>query len=48
MAYLRQDFNDWRALLPEDLNTDRPTDEELAEFEKAEQAHKSKVSTSVA
>lgn len=43
MAYLRQDFNDWKASQPEELESDRPTDDELAEFEKSEKAHKAKV-----
>lgn len=43
MAYLRQDFNDWKSSLPDELESDRPTDDELAEYEAAEKAHKAKV-----
>ena len=40
MACLRQAFDDWLDMEPEELESDRPTEEELAEFENAEKAHK--------
>ena len=39
MACLRTSFDDWLNSEPEDLESDRPTDEEMAEFEEAEKAH---------
>lgn len=42
MACLRQDFDSWLDAEPEELESDRPTEEELAAFEDAEKAHKAK------
>ena len=39
MACLRQAFEDWLDMEPEEPESDRPTEEELAEFENAEKAH---------
>jgi hypothetical protein len=46
MACLRQDFADWKAAQPEELENDRPSEEELEEFALAEKASKTKVRTS--
>ena len=40
MACLCQSFHQWYEAEPEELENDRPTDEELAAFEKSEEKHK--------
>jgi hypothetical protein len=45
MVCLRQDFADWKASQPDELETDRPSEEELAEYAKAEKSSKAKVRT---
>lgn len=42
MAYLRQDFTDWKESQPRDIESDRPTDADLAEFDDAVRLHKAK------
>ena len=39
MASLRQSYEDWMDNEPEDLESDRPTDAEMAAFEAAEMNH---------
>jgi cohesin complex subunit SA-1/2 len=46
MACLRQDYEEWADEEPEELGS-RPTEDEIAEHEVAEKAHKDKVSHSV-
>jgi len=43
MSCLRQDFEDWTDSEPEELASDRPSEEEMAEFEEAEKKHAQKV-----
>ena len=39
MASLRQSYDDWLDMKPEDIDSDRPTDEEMKHFEEAEKHH---------
>lgn len=43
MASLRQVFEDWAGNEPEEPQSDHPSEEEVADFEKAEKIHKAKV-----
>lgn len=43
MACLRQQFGEWIDSEPEELTSDRPTEEELTAFENAEKEYESKV-----
>jgi hypothetical protein len=43
MACLIQCFNDWIMNEPEELETDRPTDEEMKAFDEAEHKHLERV-----
>jgi hypothetical protein len=47
MACLRQEFESWAEHEPEEPESDKPTDEENAAFEAAEEAHEQNVSTSL-
>lgn len=39
MASLRQSYDDWLDMEPEEIDSDRPTDEEMKHFEEAEKHH---------
>ena len=44
MAALRMSFKAWLDAEPEELETDRPSEEMLQEYEQAEKQHQAKVS----
>jgi hypothetical protein len=47
MACLRQSYEDWLECEPEELESDRPSEEEMQAFDEAEKRHVKKVSQDV-
>jgi hypothetical protein len=43
MACLRQDFDDWAASEPEELESDHPTEKEMVAYDEKEKEHAAKV-----